>query len=202
MQTGQRCRLLSKQLQTPIERHAGHQARRWAYAHRAALRSSLFSGQFAPGVVLNRNSQFLVGSVTKLFVARIIWQLIANHPAHSRRHRWSLPSRMASWCTDNDRDVCLGHRSGMGDFGNDFSKQQSMLVLSNLNRHFTYDQVLDLVRAVQPVARPGQMYHYPNVNYIVLGVIVQRITHRTLGALIASLITRPLHLKQHPVWPG
>ena len=45
----------------------------------------------------------------------------------------------------------------MGDFGNDFSKQQADLVLSDLRRDFTYDQVLDLVRAVPPVALPGDL---------------------------------------------
>ena len=40
------------------------------------------------------------------------------------------------------------------------------------------------------------MYHYSNANYIVLGAILQRITHRTLGALIDDRIIRPLHLER------
>jgi D-alanyl-D-alanine carboxypeptidase len=151
------------------------------------------SGQFAPGVVLNRNSQFLAGSVTKLFVATIALQLIAEH-------RLALDDTVDQYLRGWPRGaqitiaMLLGHRSGMGDFGNDFSKQQSTLVLSNLNRHFTYDEVLDLVRAVPPVARPGQIYHYSNANYIVLGAIVRLITHRELGTLIYSRIVRPLRL--------
>ena len=82
----------------------------------------------------------------------------------------------------------------MGDFGNDFSKQQSALVLSDLQRDFTYDQVLDLVRVVPPVARPGEVYHYSNANYIVLGAVLQHLTHRTLGALLDDRIIRPLRL--------
>jgi D-alanyl-D-alanine carboxypeptidase len=151
------------------------------------------SGQFAPGIALSRDSQFLAGSITKLFVATIALQLVAEH-------RLTLDDTVDEYLRGWPRGaqitiaMLLGHRSGMGDFGNDFSKQQTTLVLSNLNRHFTYDEVLDLVRAVPAVARPGQMYHYSNANYIVLGAILQRITHRELGALIDSRIVRPLRL--------
>jgi D-alanyl-D-alanine carboxypeptidase len=166
-----------------------------AVSVRTSQGSSYFalSGQFAPGVALGRNSQFLVGSVTKLYVATIALQLIAEH-------RLSLDDTVDRYLREWPRGsritiaMLLGHRSGMGDFGNDFSKQQADLVLSNLRRDFSYNQVLHLVRAVPPVAPPGAIYHYSNANYIVLGAILQRITHRTLGTLIDSRILRPLRL--------
>jgi D-alanyl-D-alanine carboxypeptidase len=152
------------------------------------------SGQFAPGVALDRNSQFLAGSVTKLFVATIALQLVGDH-------RLSLDDTVGRYLRGWPHGkritiaMLLGHRSGMGDFGNDFSTQQSNLVLSNLHRDFTYSEVLRLVRAVPPVARPGALYHYSNANYIVLGAILQRVTHQTLGSLIDDRILRPLRLR-------
>ncbi len=74
--------------------------------------------------------------------------------------------------------MLLGHRSGMGDYGNDFSAQLRALVLANPSRIFRYSEVLDLVRKVPPVAEPGATYHYSNANYIVLGAILERVTHR------------------------
>jgi D-alanyl-D-alanine carboxypeptidase len=153
------------------------------------------SGEFAPGVTLNRNSQFLAGSVTKLFVATIALQLIAEHrltlddTVDRYLHGWPRGDRITT-------AMLLGHRSGMGDFGNDFSQQQSALVLANLERDFTYPEVLDLVRSVPPIAQPGEIYHYSNANYVVLGAILQQITHRTLGVLIDSRILRPLRLNR------
>ena len=164
---------------------------------RTSSGSTLFaiSGQFAPDVALDRDSQFLAGSVTKLFVATIALQLIAEHRLTLED---SVDRFLRGWPRGKQTTIAmlLGHRSGMGDFGNDFSKQQSALVLSNLNRDFTYDQVLAMVRAVPPVARPGEEYHYSNANYIVVGAILQEITHRTLGALIDARIIRPLHLNR------
>ena len=82
----------------------------------------------------------------------------------------------------------------MGDFGNDFSEQLTSLVLSDLKRVFRYDEVLDLVRAVAPVAQPGTTYHYSNANYIVLGAILQRVTHSSLGQLFERRIIERLGL--------
>ena len=86
--------------------------------------------------------------------------------------------------------MLLGHRSGMGDFGNDFSTQLRDARAVRPDRVSSYDEVLDLVRAVPPVAQPGAVYHYSNANYIVLGAILQRVTHQTLGAVAARASDR------------
>src|SRR6478672_3134099 len=69
------------------------------------------SGQFAPGVALDVNSQFLAGSVTKLFVATVAYQLIVAH-------KLSLDDKVSEyipgWPRGNQITVrmLLGHRSG------------------------------------------------------------------------------------------
>lgn len=105
---------------------------------------------------------------------------------------------LPDWPRGNSITVAmlLGHRSGMGDYGNNFGAQLSALVLSDLSRHFSYDRVLGLVRQVPPVAQPGVGYHYSNANYIVLGAIIQKVAHRTLGQLITARILKPLGLTQ------
>ena len=151
------------------------------------------SGQFAPGVALGRDSEFLAGSVTKLFVATVAYQLIA---AHALAPDATVDRFLPDWPRGHEITVAmlLGHRSGMGDFGNDFNQQLTDLVLADLTRVFRYDDVLALVRKVPPVAAPGTTYHYSNANYIVLGAILQRVTHQTLGQLIDTRVVEPLHL--------
>jgi D-alanyl-D-alanine carboxypeptidase len=151
------------------------------------------SGRFAPDLALGRESQFLAGSVTKLFVATVAYQLIA---AHEITPNDTVDRYLPDWPRGHEITVAmlLGHRSGMGDFGNDFNQQLTDLVLADLRRDFRYSEVLDLVRAVPPVAAPGTTYHYSNANYIVLGAILQRVTHKTLGELLDARIIEPLHL--------
>jgi D-alanyl-D-alanine carboxypeptidase len=153
------------------------------------------AGELAPGAPLIRDSQFLAGSVTKLFVATVAYQLV-------HEGRLSLRTKVSRLLPDWPRGdritvaMLLGHRSGMGDFGNDFGAQLRELVLADLTRVFSYSEVLDLVRAVPPVAEPGATHHYSNANTIVLGAMVQRLTGHRLGRLIERRILRPLHLRR------
>jgi D-alanyl-D-alanine carboxypeptidase len=153
------------------------------------------SGRLAPGIALDRDTQFLAGSVTKLFVATVAYQLIE---AHRLALGDTVERYLPGWPRGNRITIAmlLGHRSGMGDFGNDFGKQLTDLVLSDLNRDFSYGEVLDLVRTVPPVAPPGTTYHYSNANYIVLGAILERVSGMKLGRLIDARIIEPLRLSR------
>jgi D-alanyl-D-alanine carboxypeptidase len=131
--------------------------------------------------------------VTKLFVAVVAYQLIDEH-------KLALDDTVDRFVPDwpnGDRitvAMLLGHRSGMGDFGNDFSAQLRDLVLADPGRVFRYDEVLALVRAIPPVAAPGAVYHYSNANYIVLGAILREVAHASLGALMRTRVITPLGL--------
>ena len=151
------------------------------------------AGDLAPRVPITPASQFLAGSVTKLFVAVVAYQLVADGKLSLED---SVDRYLPGW-PHGDRitvAMLLGHRSGMGDFGNDFGASLRDLVLADLARVFTYREVLDLVRAVPFVAEPGTAYHYTNASYIVLGAILQRVTHESLGELMRSRVTTPLAL--------
>ena len=89
------------------------------------------SGRSAPGLALMSNNQFLAGSVTKLYVATVALQLVAEHKLSLND---TVDQYLPGWPRGGRITIAmlLGHRSGMGDFGNDFSQQQSQLVLSNL----------------------------------------------------------------------
>src|SRR5450432_93113 len=78
------------------------------------------SGRFARGVALTRDGQFLAGSVTKLLVATVALRLVAKHDLALADH---VDQFLPGWPRGDRITVAmlLGHRSGMGDFGNDFS---------------------------------------------------------------------------------
>jgi D-alanyl-D-alanine carboxypeptidase len=45
------------------------------------------------------------------------------------------------------------------------------------------------------VFAPGTSWSYSNTNYIVLGLILQRVSHRPMSRLLEQRIIRPLHLR-------
>lgn len=150
------------------------------------------SGRFAPGVELTPDSQYFAGSVTKLLVATVVLQLVDEGELAPD----DTVDEFLDWPRGDEItvDQLLSHRSGMGDFGNNFGEQLRTLVLADLGRRFTDAEVLDLVAAVPPVGEPGGAEHYTNANYIVLGAIVQEVTGRSLGAAMDERIIEPLGL--------
>lgn len=155
-------------------------------------RQVVASGRFAPGVPLHPGSQYFAGSVTKLLVASVVLQLVDEGELALD----DTVDEYLDWPRDDEItvDQLLSHRSGMGDFGNDFGDDLRELVLADLGRRFTYAEVLDLVADVPRVGEPGDAYHYTNANYIVLGAIVQAVTGGTLGAALDEHIIEPLGL--------
>jgi CubicO group peptidase (beta-lactamase class C family) len=151
------------------------------------------AGRLAPDAPIRADSPYFAGSVTKLLVAAGALVLV-------ERGRLELDDPVSAyldWPRGDEITVemLLAHRSGMGNFGNDFSDELRDLVLADLERVYSYDEVLELVAAVPPVAEPGSGYHYTNANYIVLGAIVQSITGTTLGDAMHEEIIEPLGLR-------
>ena len=151
------------------------------------------AGWLAPDAPIHTDSPYFAGSVTKLLVAVVALGLV-------ERGRLELDDPVSAyleWPRGDEITVemLLAHRSGMGDFGNDFSDELRDLVLVDLERVYSYDEVLELVAAVPPVGEPGSGYHYTNANYIVLGAIVQAITGTTLGDAMQKEIIEPLGLR-------
>jgi D-alanyl-D-alanine carboxypeptidase len=53
---------------------------------------------------------------------------------------------------------------------------------------------LDVARGMKPTGEPGDHYHYSNTNYLLLGLMLERQTGRSLTDLYESHIFRPLHM--------
>lgn len=146
------------------------------------------------------NGQFRVGSVTKTFVAAVVLQL-----AHERRlglddpvERW-LPGLLPDGRRITLRHL-LQHTSGIYNYTDDlFTSVERML----RDRWRTY-RARDLVAMATerpPLFEPGEDWSYSNTNYLVLGLVIERVTRRPYGAEVARRVLGPLGLR-HTTVPG
>jgi CubicO group peptidase (beta-lactamase class C family) len=60
------------------------------------------------------------------------------------------------------------------------------------SRYDTVEERLAAVLAVEPIASPGQRYLYSDLSLITLGLVVEKVTGRSLDQVIADRITKPL----------
>ena len=144
------------------------------------------------GTELHATDRFRAGSITKSFVAAVVLQLAAER-------RLDLDSSVGSWLpglVDERTTVrqLLAHRSGLADYVDD-----DAIVSGDITSN---RRLAEAALARAPVATPGERYSYASTNYLVLGLLVERITGSDLEHVLRARIFRPLDLDDTSFEPG
>lgn len=129
-----------------------------------------------------------VGSVTKTFVATIVLELAAEKRL---RLDESIARRLPGLLRDGDRITIrdlLAHRSGLADVADDPA------VLNGLRSDWAPRRLVALVARRPRIGAPGGAFHYSSTNYLVLGLLVERVTGRSLATELRRRIVEPLRL--------
>ncbi|WP_328614979.1 beta-lactamase family protein [Amycolatopsis sp. NBC_00355] len=149
------------------------------------------TGDVATGKPFPRNGSFRVGSVTKSFVATVVLQL-----AGEGRVKLDAPVERYLPGLLPDRRITvrqlLQHTSGLYNYTDDLDLSDPEAL-----RHRGADPAELVAMAVKHPALfpPGTTWSYSNTNYIVAGMLAERVTGHALGDEIAHRITLPLGLR-------
>jgi D-alanyl-D-alanine carboxypeptidase len=121
-----------------------------------------------------RNDRFGIESVTKTFVAAVVLQLVGEG-------RLSLDESVERWLPGGVRE---GRRITIRELLNHTSGLASGM-----------PTLFEPLSAQPPLLfRPGTSEAYANVNYVVLGAVVEKVTGRRLDRVVRDQIFRPLGL--------
>jgi D-alanyl-D-alanine carboxypeptidase len=139
---------------------------------------------------LSSRSRFHVGSVTKTFTAALIMQLDQSGDL-------SLADPVSRWLDYPNGDsitveMLLGHTSGLPDFSE----------LPGHRRIHTPQQSIALAARLPLLFPPGSKWSYCNTNYIMLGVIAEKITGNAWADEIQSRFLTRLELNDTVIWLG
>ncbi len=155
--------------------------------------------QFAVGLAdltprrdLEPSDEFRIGSITKTFVAALVLQLVAERwlGLDDPVQRW-LPGQVPNGSAITVR-MLLNHSSGLFDYAEDPVLQDVLRGAYAPVR--APERLLAISAAHKPLFAPGTSWAYSNTNYIALGLILQRVTRRSLQQLVDQRISRPLGL--------
>lgn len=160
----------------------------------------------ATGTPANPFDSFRIGSATKTFVSTVMLQLVGEH-------RVSLDDTVDHWLpgvvSGNGNDgrqitvrELLQHTSGLYDYLADLPGFTSLAGFE-ANRYdgFTPAQLVAIAMRHAPDFAPGTQWEYSNTNYVLAGMIIQRVTGHTWAHEVTSRIIEPLGLR-HTVIPG
>ena len=131
-----------------------------------------------------------VGSVTKTFTTTLLLQLAAagelslDDPIGDR-----VPG------TPNPQ-ATLGQlaamRSGIPSYT--LTDEFASAFFADPDRQWRPEELVDLVDGAAPLFEPGMAWDYSNTNLVLLGMVIEQVSGRTLDELIASQIAGPLGL--------
>lgn len=134
-----------------------------------------------------------IGSVTKTFTATTILLL-------AEEGKLSLDDALAKYepQVPNAGNITLRQllnmTSGLFNYTNDPRMWEWEMESANFQRAWTPQELVDLAISNPPDFPPGQQYEYCNTNYILLGMIIEKVTGNTIGNEIRTRIIDKLGL--------
>ncbi|MDG4828736.1 serine hydrolase [Solwaraspora sp. WMMD1047] len=136
-----------------------------------------------------------VGSITKTFVATVLLQLVdeGRLGLDDPVGRWlpdALPGELGQRVTVR---MLLNHTSGIGNYTNVLLTSLATVIEVG-NTVYTPAELVAIGAGMPRTGEPGEAHSYSNTNYILAGLIVQRVTGNDPAAEVTRRIIRPLRL--------
>src|ERR1041385_679322 len=127
---------------------------------------------------------FQSGSTGKQFTATAVMMLVEEG-------KLSLDDKITKYfpdCPTAWRDITvrhlLTHTSGMTDYPSDF----------DLRRDYTEDELYQRIKTISLAFQPGEKWSYSNLAYVMLGILIHKISGKFYGDFLQERIFKPLDM--------
>ncbi|MEK5406362.1 serine hydrolase domain-containing protein [Paenibacillus sp. FSL W8-0439] len=159
---------------------------RWSYATGTA--------SFEVPRPVEPDFSFRIGSITKTFTATVVLQLAQEKKLNldDSVEKW-LPGVIKGNGYDGNKITIrqlLNHTSGLASYTDlDF---RDITLPQNPFRYYSSDELISMGLAKPPVYAPGKGWNYSNMNTILAGQIIQKVTGDTYAEQIRKRLIEPL----------
>lgn len=132
--------------------------------------------------------RYKIGSISKTFTATLVFQMI-------EAGKLSLDTKLSEYFPEIPNadkitvKMMLQHRSGLFNYTNHEE------FLSYYQKPQTQETMVPRIKTYEPAFEPDTKGEYSNTNYLLLGYILENISGKDYGDLIAEKIAEPLGLK-------
>ncbi len=148
------------------------------------------AGESYAGRPITADMVFGIGSVSKTLTSTTLMRM-------QEKGLIDLDDAIGKWIPSNptiDPSITvrqlLGHRSGLADYS--ASTEYRTAVLANTNRIFKPEELLAFIK--EPLAKRGTVFNYCNTNYLLAGMIITKITGKSMGNVYREYIFDGLQL--------
>ncbi|WP_261952718.1 serine hydrolase domain-containing protein [Streptomyces nigrescens] len=154
------------------------------------------------GRAVRAHDTFRIGSITKVFVATVVLQLAAEgRVAVESPIQRRLPGLLPAGFPPITVLQLLNHTSGLPDEKGAPDLSTPEAVARHRYDRWTPRQLVALLPQGPMKFTPGRKQEYRGINYVLLALLIERLTGRPYGEVVADRILRPLGLR-HTCVPG
>lgn len=125
---------------------------------------------------------FQSGSMGKQFTATAVMMLVEEGKLSlDDKITKFFPDSPEAWRNITVRHL-LTHTSGLGDYPEDF----------DLRRDYTEDELVQRIKTVPLAFQPGEKWSYSNLAYVMLGVLIHKVSGKFYGDFLQERVFKPL----------
>lgn len=139
------------------------------------------------------SDHFRIASITKTFVATAVLQLVDDG-------KLGLDDPLNRYVSDipNGDEIMIRQVLGMTAGIYSYTEDPALIAAYYADPllPFTPEQGIDIARKHGPDFPPGDHFHYSDTNYLILGLIIEKLTGQHVGDVIAARILQPLGMTQ------
>ena len=117
-----------------------------------------------------------IGSITKTITASIILQLVEQHKLELTDTIGEFLPQYPRWKKISIYNL-LSHTSGIYNFS--ISTSFDKMIRQFPNKEWTLKEIADLAYRHSNLFQPGKKYQYTNSDYILLGLILEKVEHQS-----------------------
>ena len=133
---------------------------------------------------------FQSGSIGKQFTATAIMMLVEGGKISlDDSISKFFPGAPTSWSSVKIRNL-LSHTSGLSEYTSEDKTRPGGPI--NLRQDYTEDQLVKIIESFPMDFQPGKKWAYRNTNYLLLGVVIHKVTGKFYGDFLQERIFRPL----------
>ncbi|GGW46608.1 D-alanyl-D-alanine carboxypeptidase [Streptomyces albaduncus] len=146
-----------------------------------------------------RDGYLRLGSTTKTFVATVVLQLVGEKRISLDQTVEELLPGVVSGAGNDGRTITvrdlLRHTSGLADYIYDvFPDPSARTYFAQRWRAYRPEELVGLAMRHAPAFPAGTRWAYSNTNYVLAGMIIEKVTGRTWEQQVHHRILRPLGL--------
>ena len=163
-------------------------------------------------VAATKDSQFKIASSTKLFVSVIILQLIEegklrlSNTASAFLHNVSYINKNdfliyegKNYFNEITIEQLLMHRTGLADIFTDRQNEFFEILMTDPQKQYSPEKIIKLYYQLglnqSSHFKPNAGWYYSDMNYLLLGLIIESIDHQNLSNAIRKRILTPLEME-------